>query len=392
LRQKLVRIVGGVALVALVAGGAAACKKDDNTTGTGASCAVSGLKIGFFGALSGDNAGLITPSRNGAQMALEKYNAAHPGCTVAIQDYDSQGSADKAPALANGAVNDSKIIGVVGPGFSGESEVALPIFTKAGLPTITQSATRDDLSTQGWTVFHRGVGHDSSQGPAGGRYIVNIAGAKKVYLVQDDSAYGKGLADNAKTVLQPSMVGSDKVNTGDRKFDAVVNKIKQSGADAVYYGGYTAEASPFLKQLRAAGYKGLFVGGDGIYDDNMLSATGKSDVEGTIATCPCAPATQAGGTFPADYKKEFNVDAGAYADVGYDVMNIFLEGIAAGKTTRADMLAFINGYNKKGAVSGVTYSWPAADNGELDPAQVRIWAYQATNGVWTPKIEIPKTS
>jgi branched-chain amino acid transport system substrate-binding protein len=122
----------------------------------------------------------------------------------------------------------------------------------------------------------------------------------------------------------------------------------------------------------------------------MLSATGKADVEGTIATCPCAPATKAGGTFPADYKAKFNVDAGAYADVGYDLMNLFLEGISAGKTTRADMLAFINSYNKQGAVSGVTYSWPAADKGELDPNQVRIWAYQATSGVWAPKEEIPK--
>jgi branched-chain amino acid transport system substrate-binding protein len=390
LRQKLVRIVGGVAMVALIAGGAAACKKDNGSTNTGAGCAVSGLKIGFFGALSGDNAGLVTPSHNGAQMALDKYNAAHPDCKVTMQDYDSQGSADKAPALATGAVNDAKVIAILGPAFSGESEVAVPIFEQGKLAQITQSATRDDLSTHGWTTWHRGVGHDSSQGPAGGRYIASVANAKKVYLVQDDSAYGKGLADNAKTVLQPLLVGTDQVTTGDRQFNAIVTKVVQSGADAVFYGGYTAEASPFLKQLRAGGYKGLFVGGDGIYDDNMLSATGKADVEGTIATCPCAPATKAGGTFPADYKAKFNVDAGAYADVGYDLMSIFLEGIAAGKTTRADMLAFVNGYNKQGQVSGVQYSWPAADKGELDPTQVKIWAYQATAGVWAPKLEIPK--
>lgn len=377
-------------MVALIAGGAAACKKDTGNTNTAAGCPVSGLKIGFFGALSGDNAGLVTPSHNGAQMALDKYNATHASCTVSMQDYDSQGSADKAPALAQGAVNDAKVIAILGPAFSGESEVALPIFQQAGLPTITQSATRDDLSTHGWTVWHRGVGHDSSQGPAGGRYIANVAQAKHVYLVQDDSAYGKGLADNAKTVLQPLLVGTDQVTTGDRQFNAIVTKVVQSHADAVYYGGYTAEASPFLKQLRAGGYKGIFVGGDGIYDDNMLSATGKADVEGTIATCPCAPATKAGGTFPADYKAKFNVDAGAYADVGYDLMSILLEGVAAGKTTRADMLAFINAYNKQGQVSGVQYSWPAADKGELDPTQVKIWAYQATAGVWAPKEEIPK--
>jgi branched-chain amino acid transport system substrate-binding protein len=380
-----------VALAALLVGGAAACKKDSGTTGTGAGCPVSGLKIGFFGALSGENAGLVTPSHDGAQMALDKYNAAHADCKVTMVDYDSQGSADKAPALATGAANDNKVIAILGPAFSGESEVAVPIFQAAGLLALSQSATRDDLSTHGWTVWRRGVGHDSSQGPAGGRYVVNVAKAKKVYLVQDDSAYGKGLADNAKPVLQPVIVGTDKVTTGDRKFDAIVTKVVNSGADAVYYGGYTAEAAPFLKQLRAAGYHGLFVGGDGIYDDSMLSTTGKSDVEGTVATCPCAPATQAGANFPAQYKAKFSKDAGAYADVGYDLMNILLEGIAAGKTTRASMLAFISSYNKAGAVSGVTYSWPASDNGELDPSQVRIWAYKATNGAWVPDQEIPKS-
>ncbi len=385
------RIVGGVAMVALIAGGAAACKKEASTGGTGAGCPVSGLKIGFFGALSGDNAGLVTPSHNGAQMALDKYNAAHSDCKVSMQDYDSQGSADKAPGLAQGAVNDAKVIGILGPAFSGESEVADPIFEQAHLPSITQSATRPDLSTHGWSIFHRGVGNDFSQGPAAGRYIANVAAAKKVFLVQDDSAYGKGLADNAKTVLQPLLVGSEKVTTGDRKFDAIVTKVVASKADALFYGGYTAEASPFLKQLRAAGWKGLFVGGDGIYDDNMLSATGKADVEGTIATCPCAPATKAGGTFPTDYKAKFGVDAGAYADVGYDVMNIFLNGIAAGKTTRADMQAYIKAYNKPGDVSGVTYSWPASANGELDPTQVKVWSYKATDGAWVPEKEIPKS-
>ena len=384
------RIVGGAALVALIAGGAAACKKDEGSGGSTAGNQVCDLKIGFFGALSGDNAGLVTPSHNGAKMALDKYNSAHANCKVILTDYDSQGSADKAPALANGAVNDPKVIAILGPAFSGESAAVLPTFQAAGLPTISQSATRPDLNSHNWSVWHRGVGNDNDQGPAAANYITKVGNAKKVYLVQDDSAYGKGLADNAKPTLQPLLVGEDKVTTGDRKFDAIVTKVVSSGADYLFYGGYTAEASPFLKQLRAAGWKGVLVGGDGLYDDNMLSATGKADVEGTVVTCPCAPAaTSAGAGFPAQYKAAFGVDAGAYADVGYDLMNIFLEGIAAGKVTRADMQAFITGYNKAGAVSGVTYKW--GSNGELDPTQVKIWSYEAKAGVWTPKQELKKS-
>jgi branched-chain amino acid transport system substrate-binding protein len=375
-----------VALAALLVGGAAACKKDDTGGTNNAAC---GLKIGFFGALTGENAGLVTPMKNGAQMALDKYNQGHAGCTVSMPLYDSQGSPDKAAGLANGAVADAKVVAMVGPAFSGESEVADPIFNTAHLPTITPSATRPSLADLHLAVFHRGVGNDYSQGPAAGRYIVNVAQAKKVYLVSDDSAYGKGLADAAKPVIQSLLVGTDAVTTGDRSFNTLVTKVVASGADALFYGGYTAEASPFLKQLRAAGWHGLFVGGDGINDANMLSATGKADVEGTIATCPCAPATQAKGTFPADYKSKFGVDAGVYADVAYDLMNVFLQGIAAGKTTRTDLLAWVNGYNKAGDASGVNYKWES--NGELDPSQIVVFAFEAKDGAWVPKVQIPKS-
>lgn len=373
-------------MVALIVGGAAACKKEAATT-TAQNC---GLKIGFFGALTGENAGLVLPMKKGASLAMDAYNAKHSDCRVTFIDFDSGGSPDKAPGLANAAVNDPKIIGVLGPAFSGESEAANPIFDKAGLPAITPSATRPTLSTHGWKIFHRGVGNDFAQGPAAGRYIKDVLKATKVFLIKDDSAYGTGLADEAEKVLSSLLVGKDTVKTGDKLFNTLVTKVVSSGATAVFYGGYTAEASPLLTQLRAGGWTGTFVGGDGINDANMITATGNANVEGTIATCPCAPATSAKGNFVADYKKRFSADPGVYADVSYDLTNVFLDGIAAGKTSRADMLTWINGYNKQGSATGVTYKWES--NGELDPTQVVVWAFKAHNGNWDADQEIPKAS
>jgi len=224
------------------------------------------------------------------------------------------------------------------------------------------------------------------QGPAGGLYIKNNLKAEKVFLAKDDSAYGLGLADEAQKVLGSLIVGTDQVKTGDKLFNSLVTKVKGSGATAMFYGGYTAEASPLLKQLRAAGWTGTMVGGDGINDANMLSATGKSDVEGTIATCPCGDPKKAQGTFVADYTTKYNQPPAVYADVSYDLANIFLEGIAAGKTTRADLQAWVTGYNKAGSATGVNYKWAA--NGELDPAPVKVLAFKAVNGAWVPDAEI----
>jgi branched-chain amino acid transport system substrate-binding protein len=303
--------------------------------------------------------------------------------------FDSQGAADKAAGLATNAVQDAKIVGMIGPAFSGESETANPIFEQAGLPAITPSATRPSLSTKGWKIFHRGIGNDLSQGPAAASYIKNVVKADKVFVIDDQSAYGAGLADEVKKALGPLVVDTDKTADKQTVFGGTVTKVKASGANTLFYGGYTAEASLLLKQLRAAAWKGLMVGGDGINDTNMLTVTGQQDVEGTIATCPCAPATEAGGTFVADYKAKFNVDPAVYADVAYDVAGVFLDALQAGKATRADIQAFLGTYNKAGGASGVTYKWEA--NGELDPSQVVVWAFEAKAGTWAPKQEIPKS-
>lgn len=387
MRQRFVRVLGAAAAAALIAGGAAACQADDD--GGNGSSAACGLKIGFFGALSGADSGLVLPGKQAADLAVKQYNAEHSDCTVSVVPFDSQGKPELAAGLATNAVNDTKIVAMIGPAFSGESENANPIFNTAGMPAITQSATRPSLSEQGWSIFHRGVGNDLSQGPAAGNYIKNVLKADKVFVVDDQSAYGAGLSDEVKSTLGTAVVQSDKVTDNQNEFGGVISKVRTSGATVLFYGGYTEEASPFLKQLRAAGWTGKFVGGDGLYDANMLSVTGQQDVEGTIVTCPCAPATEAKGTFVADFQKEFNAAPGVYADVTYDVAKIFLEAIADGQDTREKINTFLKSYDKAGSATGVTYKW--TDKGELEPDQVRVWAYTAKSGQWAPDQEIPKS-
>ncbi|SCF42188.1 branched-chain amino acid ABC transporter substrate-binding protein [Micromonospora mirobrigensis] len=387
MRQKLARVLGGVAISALVISGAAACKADSGNEGGGSSAACD-LKIGFFGPLTGDAAGLGIHMRNGTKLAIDQYNKDNADCKVNLQEYDSQGDPAKAPALAQQAVGDNKVVGIIGPAFSGESEVADPIFDEAGLPIITPSATRPSLSTKGWKIFHRGVGNDTSQGPAAGRYIKNVLKADKVYVVDDQSAYGAGLVDEVKKVLG-TVAGEDKIQVKQTNFSAVVTKIVSSGATTLFFGGYYTEAGLLLKQLKGAGWKGTMVAGDGVNDANFIKVAGQQVAEGTILTCPCAPATAAKGSFVSDYKAAFdNAEPGTYADVSYDITKIFLEGIKDGKSTRSDLLNFVNGYNKAGGATGVTYKFES--NGELDPAQVIVWAFKVNAGKVVPDIEIPK--
>jgi branched-chain amino acid transport system substrate-binding protein len=122
------------------------------------------VSIAFFGALSGDAGNLGKNIRNGADLAVSEFNTANPDCQVGLVDFDSQGDPAQAPALADKAIADASILGIVGPAFSGESKAANPKFDAAGLALITPSATNATLNDNNWKVFHRALAGDQVQG------------------------------------------------------------------------------------------------------------------------------------------------------------------------------------------------------------------------------------
>ncbi|HEY3008939.1 MAG TPA: branched-chain amino acid ABC transporter substrate-binding protein [Micromonosporaceae bacterium] len=387
MRQGLVRALGGAAIVALVAG-AAACNSGNNGGGSssGKNC---GFKIAYFGALTGSAANLGVNIEQGAELAVKQYNDKNGANCITIQKFDSQGDPAVAPGVARQLVTDKKIIGIVGPPFSGESEAADPIFEEAMIPTITPSATRPSLSTHGWKVFHRAVANDDSQGPAAAKYIKDVLKPTKVFVADDQSAYGAGLADVVKQQLGALVVGTDKTGADGKQtdFSATVQKVVSSGATVFFYGGYYQNAGLIRKQLTAAGWKGTQLGGDGVKDPGFAKAAGNAAATGSIVTCPCSPASKAGGSFVTDYKAAWNQDAGTYSDVAFDAMNIFLKGIDGGNTTPQKM----NDYLKGVQYQGVANTYKFTDTGELDPQYIKVWAFKFdASGVDQPDQEIPK--
>jgi len=373
LRQVLARAIGGVAIIGLIAG-AAACNSgsssDDSTAG-GGNC---GYKLAYFGALTGSAANLGVNIEQGFELAIDQYNKAKGSECITVGKFDSQGEASVAPGVARSLVADKKILGVVGPPFSGESEAADPIFESAGIPTITPSATRVSLASKGWKVFHRAVANDDAQGPAAAAYIKDVMKPQKVFVADDQSAYGAGLADVVKSKLGPLVAATDKTE-GDGKqtdFSALVQKVQSSGSTVLFYGGYYTNAGIIRKQLTSAGWKGTLVGGDGMKDVGLSKASGVQAAVGTIVTCPCSPAEAAGGTFVTDFKAKWNRDAGTYSDVAFDAANILLQGIDAGNTTPEKLNEYLKTVNYKGIAN--TYKF--TDTGELDPAFIKVWAFK----------------
>jgi len=366
-----------VAVIGLIAG-AAACNSNSggSSSGSGSNAGGSncGYKLAFFGALTGASANLGVNIEHGFELAISQYNQKKGSDCVTAAKFDSEGSEEKAPGVARSLVADKKIIGIVGPPFSGESQAANPIFEEAGIPIITPSATNVTLSTKGWKVFHRAVANDQFQGPGAADYIKNVLKAQKVFVADDQSAYGAGLADGVKKVLGPLVVGTDKTQGNGKQtdFSGTVSKIVGSGATAFFYGGYYANGGLLRRQLTAQGWKGTMIGGDGMNDPGYAKAAGNAAAAGTILMCPCQPSTKASGSFLTDYKAKWNQDAGTYSDVAYDAANTFLQGIDAGNVTTAKLNTFLSTVDYKGVAN--EYKFTAT--GELDPSLVKVWAFK----------------
>jgi branched-chain amino acid transport system substrate-binding protein len=372
-RRRLIRLAALLPALALVL---AACGGGNNGGSASGGGCDNGVKLGFFGALTGDNAALGINIRNGVQLALNQYAATNPSCKVTLAPFDSQGSESVAPGLAQQAINDKKVVAIVGPAFSGESKAADPLFNEAGLPIVTASATNPALADNGWTIFHRAVGNDNSQGPAAAAYIKNKLKATKVAVVDDKTEYGKGIADIVRQQLGSAVVFNDSVPQQTQDYSSTVTGAKSAGVDALFYGGYYADGGRILKQMRDNGLNATFVSDDGSLDANLIKTAGTAAAEGAFLTCPCAPTAtvQNGAKFITDYKAAFNTDPGTYSTEGYDSANVILQAIKAGKFDRTS----INDFLKTVDYQGITKKIKFDSKGEVTAKTVYV--YQVKNG------------
>jgi branched-chain amino acid transport system substrate-binding protein len=358
---------GAIAAVATLALSACGTTKDNNTAGDTA----CGKNLAFLGALTGDAGALGQNMLGGIKLALKEYNDAHADCQIGLKPFDSQGSGDIAPNLATQIVGDDSILGLIGPGFSTESLAVGKTFFDAGLPGISPSATNVTITQQGWTTYHRIIGNDAAQGAADATYLTGSAGATKVFVIDDASDYGKGLADVVRTTLADADAGDDEIQQKQTDFSATVTAVKGANVDAVFFGGYYPEGGLILKQLRQAGWTGLFMSGDGSEDPAFIKAAGAQAAEGAVLSAPAGPAP---ADFNAKYKTVVGADAGLYSTQAYDATNIFLAAFAAGKVSKEDVNAFIGTYTADG-VSG-----PIAFDENGDVKTTTIYAYAVKGG------------
>ena len=368
------------ALVSIAALGVAACGSSSKPSSSGTSSGGSGktVKVGFFGALTGADAQLGINIKDGEQLAISQYDATNPSVKVTLDAFDSQGD----PAQANNGATKliaDKVVAVIGPAFSGESGVADPIFEQAGIPNVSASATKVTLAQNGWKFFHRVVADDAAQGTGDADYLVKTLGLKKVAVIDDASSYGQGLADQVRSTVASdggTVAVSDHVDPKAADYGASVDKVIAAKPDAVFFGGYYDAAGRLINQLKAKGFTGAFMSGDGSEDVKFVTDAGGAPAEGAYLSCACADSTKlpAAQAFNAAYQAQIGSAPAIYSAESYDATNAVLQAIKSGATTSAA----INTYLASVDYTGITKTIKFQSDGNIFGGT--IYVYKVENG------------
>lgn len=361
------------------------------------------LTIGVDAPLSGENSTTGLGIQYGVQIAVDDANKNNwvPGVKFKVKALDDKAQPATGQSNATAFTGDSNVVGAVGPLNSGVALSMQKVFASANMveispsntdPSLTQGKNWATTKTRPYKTYFRTATTDALQGGFAADYAFNGLKKKKAFVVDDKQTYGAGLAgifNSGFKKLGGTIAGTDHVNTGDTDFSSLVTKIKNSGADLLYYGGQYDESEKITKQLKAAGVKIPLFGGDGMYATTYIQTAGKA-AEGDLATSVGVPVDTlpAAKAFVATYKaKGYKGDYGAYGGYSYDAASAIIKAVKAVKDANGGKLPDSNDLRskvvdavQKSDFEGITGKVSFDEYGDTGNKQLTV--YQVTNGAW----------
>ena len=343
------------------------------------------VKIGHVGPTSGGIAHLGKDNENGAKMAIDDLNAKGTmigGKKVKFElvPEDDAGDPKQGTAVAQKLV-DSKVMGVIGHLNSGTSIPASKIYSDAGIPQISPSATNPKYTRQGFKTTFRVVADDVHLGGTLGKYAVKELKGKSIAVIDDRTAYGQGVAEEfSKAVKASGGTVAEQQFTTDKAtdFTAILTQIKAKKPDVIFFGGMDAVAGPMIRQMKQLGITAKFMGGDGICSSELPKLAGGAMADGQVV---CAEAGGVEGTqkvgmdkFKEDYKKKFGIDVQVYAPYVYDALNVMAAAMV--KAGSPDPKVYLPVLAKTEGFKGVTGTISFDEKGDVKNGALTLYTYK----------------
>ena len=309
----------------------------------GSANAATVIKIASLSPLSGGQSDLGTQIKNGAQLAVNEYKAqfAKLGFDLQLVGYDDQADPATGTAAARKIAADRSILAVVGTLNSGVAIPSSEALKAARVAMVSPANTANQVTDRGLANMNRIVARDDAQGPAGANFIQGTLKAKKVYVLNDKTAYGEGLAREVEKALKAKgvAVAANEGTEEKSDFSSIIAKIKLQNPDAIYFGGIYNQVGVFVKQLREAGINTPVVGGDGLDSSELatIAGAGANNIYFTTVAAPIE-ALPAAKTFAANYQKAFGKPAQGFGAFGYDAAKVVLQGVLKAVQTNKNKL------------------------------------------------------
>ena len=364
--------------------------------GAGVASAQTVVTIANVGPTSGGIAHLGKDNENGAILAVEELNAAGvtiggQKVTIKLLTEDDAADPKQGTAVAQ-KLADAKVVGVVGHLNSGTSIPASKIYSDAGIPQISPSATNPQYTRQGFKTTFRVVADDTQLGGTLGRYAVNTLKGKSIAVIDDRTAYGQGVAEEFAKAAKgagASVVAREFTNDKATDFNAILTTIKGKKPDVVFFGGMDAVAGPMLRQMKSLGIKAKFMGGDGICTADLVKLAGDTIADNQVF-CAEAGGVEKGSKYAAareafdtKFKAKFGVDVQIYAPYVYDSVKLMVAAmVKAGSSDPAKYLPVLAAtkdyqgvtgpitFDEKGDIKGGALTLKSVKGGKMETLSV----------------------
>lgn len=250
---------------------ALAAEKNDDT-----------IKIGVATSQSGDFAQYGLPSLQAARLAAEQINANGGvlGKKLVIIPGDDQCKPELATNVATKLASDN-VNAVIGHICSGSTKAALPIYTEQKIIVISPASTNAELTQSGnYPYFFRTIASDDKQAKLGVELALDKLKAQEIAIIHDKGDYGKTYAEYAKKFIEDSgkakVILFEGITPGQVDYSSVLQKVRNSGAQALIYGGYHPEASKLVRQMSNKGIKVPFISSESIRTETFVKLAGSS--------------------------------------------------------------------------------------------------------------------
>nr|WP_199538743.1 MULTISPECIES: branched-chain amino acid ABC transporter substrate-binding protein [unclassified Duganella] len=355
---------------------------------TGAAQAEDVIRIGHVAATTGPIAHLGKDNENGARMAVDELNAkgvviGGKKYKIVLQAEDDAADPKQGTVVAQKLV-DAGVNGVIGHETSGTTIPASRIYHDAGIPQISPSASNPQYTRQHFNTAFRNIANDEQLGAALARYAMQNVKAKRIAVIDDRTAYGKGLVDEfVKNIKRggaasgTSVVSTQFTNDKATDFSAILTAIKATKPDMVFFGGMDAVAGPMLRQMKQLAIPIKFMGGDGMCSDSVPRLAGDAMSDGQVI---CA---EAGGVEPSQekgmadfrvaYRKKFGIDVQTYSPYTYDALMTMVEAMQkAGSPDPARYLPVLARITHKGVTGNITFD----QRGDVQDGVLTIYTFR----------------